>query len=522
MRVGFAARLAFAMAGLIVTACCALSWLLLRRNSEELASALYDRGTRVASVLAREAELSVLSGNLEALRQLGRATSTERDVVYVHFLDANAETLVSLGDEVTGPIPPTRFAIDQGPMESAPGVWEFQAPILTADAPVGREELALLGEEVQPARRARIGTVAIGITRASLVEYRAQAVRTTLFFAAVVALFAILLATVVAKAITRPLAALAGAADAIAQGSFETSVAVRGNDELAVLAASFNNMTERLAASRAALEDQNRELEEKVRARTRRLETLNQELEEASRLRSEFMATVSHELRTPLNVILGYTEMLASGDVGGVNDEQTELLQAIRRYSKMQLDLVNDVLDFSRLASGRMTFNVERFTLDALLAEVGALHGASTGGKPAVLRVEVEPGIEELETDRMKLLGVIRNLVDNALKFTATGSVEVHGFQGERADAFVVEVRDTGRGIPADELPHIFEEFRQVGTASTRNTGGVGLGLAIVKRLVEALGGTIGVTSRLGEGSTFRVEIPRCLLRARSSMTSAA
>jgi signal transduction histidine kinase len=522
MRVGFAARLAFAMAGLIVTACFALSWLLLRRNSEELASALHDRGTRIATILAHEAELSVLSGNLEALRQLGRSTTAERDVVYVHFLDASGQTLVSLGDETTGPLPPPRFSADRDAIESAPGIWELQAPILTADAPVPREELGFLGEDVQPARRARIGTVAVGITRASLAEYRAHAVRTTLFFAAIVVIAAILLAMVVAKAITRPLRALAGAADAIAQGSFGTSVPVRGHDEVATLAASFNNMAERLASSRAALEDQNRALEEKVRARTQRLETVNRELEEASRLRSEFMATVSHELRTPLNVILGYTEMLASGDVGTVNDEQGELLHAIRRYSKMQLDLVNDVLDFSRLASGRMTFNVERFTLDVLLAEVAALHGASTGDKPVVLQVEAEPGIEELETDRMKLLGVIRNLVDNALKFTAVGTVEVRGFRASRDDAFVVEVRDTGRGIPPEELPHVFEEFRQVGTAATRNTGGVGLGLAIVKRLVQALGGTIEVTSRFGEGSTFRVEIPRSLLRARTSMTSAA
>src|SRR5262249_40573931 len=148
------------------------------------------------------------------------------------------------------------------------------------------------------------------------------------------------------------------------------------------------------------------------------------ELQEVTRLKSEFLATISHELRTPLNVIIGYADMLTSGAGGEVNRDQADMLDAIRRYSKLQLDLITNVLDFSRLVSGKMSFQVERFALEPLLLEIQALQRARV--RPRVrLDVAVAPGTPELETDRVKLHEIVRNLVDNALKFTESGSVSV-------------------------------------------------------------------------------------------------
>jgi signal transduction histidine kinase len=247
-----------------------------------------------------------------------------------------------------------------------------------------------------------------------------------------------------------------------------------------------------VTASRAALE-------EKV-----------EELGKANRLKSEFLATVSHELRTPLNVIIGYAEMLAEGD--DLTEEQAEMVAAIRRYSTLQLDLITDVLDFSRLSSGRISCHVERFALAPLLAEVQALHAARLTNPQLALAVAADPGLPVFETDRVKLQEVIHNLVDNAIKFTDAGTVAVSARPTADPAWLTLEVRDTCAGIPPEDLEHVFDPFHQGGASSTRRTGGVGLGLSIVKQLVTALGGTVSVSSRVGEGSTFRVDIPCSLL----------
>jgi signal transduction histidine kinase len=265
-----------------------------------------------------------------------------------------------------------------------------------------------------------------------------------------------------------------------------------------------------VARGRAALQAYSHSLEEKVVLRTQHLEAANQRLEEASRLKSEFLATVSHELRTPLNVILGYVEMLADGASGPLTTAQRELLESIARYSKLQLGLITNVLDFSRLSSGRVSFHVERFSLGPLLEEIRVLAGARKTSSLA-LSVAVAAGVPDLETDRVKLQEIVRNLVDNAIKFTAVGGVAVTGSHDSTRDWVVIEVRDTGLGIASDELPYVFEPFRQVGDQHARSSTGVGLGLSIVKQLVEALGGCVSVTSVVAAGSCFRVEIPRVL-----------
>jgi signal transduction histidine kinase len=205
---------------------------------------------------------------------------------------------------------------------------------------------------------------------------------------------------------------------------------------------------------------------------------------------------------------MGYTGMLAEGAGGPVTNEQSTMLAAIQRYSKLQFDLITNVLDFSRLVSGQISLHREHFWLSATLQDVVALHDGNPSKKSVLLAATVGPDVPELYTDRVKLQEIVRNLVDNALKFTAEGSVTVEARVGADPDTVVIEVRDTGCGIAPDELLHVFDEFRQVGSNDTRSTGGVGLGLSIARRLVEALGGRISVESLVGVGSTFRVEIP--------------
>ncbi len=509
---GFALRLAASTSCLIVATCASLSWFLVQRNLDEVARSSFQRIRTIAEQLAQNAELGILSGDRLALEELAQHVGAEREVVYVHFVDHEGRSLVA-SDEPQPPPNPAAVAPGEtvGPIDVYANVWEIHVPIFTTGPRGQREELGFgNGYGAGKGSRQQIGTLVMGASRESLHALRSRMLATAAAMTAIVVLFGVFLAAVSAQSLTRPLKSLATATEAITQGHLNATVAVRRNDEIGALASSFNTMVQSLARSRAELEEHSRNLEETVRARTDRLEALNDELREANRLKSEFLATVSHELRTPLHVILGYAAMLAEGGLGAVTPEQYELLDAVQRYSKLQLDLLTDVLDFSRLTSGRVSYRVERFDLASLVHDIQHLYQGRLASGQVLLDIKLQPDLPPLDTDRIKLQEIIRNLVDNAVKFTDSGTVVLSAYASTAA-SITIEVCDTGRGIPKAELPYVFEPFHQGGQGSTRNTGGVGLGLSIVKQLCQALGGSISVISELGVGSAFRVEIPRCL-----------
>jgi len=215
---------------------------------------------------------------------------------------------------------------------------------------------------------------------------------------------------------------------------------------------------------------------------------------------------MSHELRTPLNVMIGYTEMLRDDAAGRLSREQRDLVQRLDARSRELLELIEATLQVGRFEVGCGMVEVAPVPLHALLAALEV----STEGLPRSPQVRLEwmPVVASgtVTTDRAKVALVVRNLVSNALKFTDEGTVTVH--VRPQADQLLFEVADTGIGIAPDQLPVIFDMFRQVDTAPTRRRGGVGLGLYIVKQFVDRLGGTIDVESTPGRGTRFRVLLP--------------
>lgn len=229
------------------------------------------------------------------------------------------------------------------------------------------------------------------------------------------------------------------------------------------------------------------------------------DLEEASRLKSEILSTVSHELRTPIALIAGYVDLLSEGTFEPLQPRQQEVVARVQRTSSQLVDLVNAAFELIQLEAGRVSVACNPIDVEALFEQLGREFRALVP-EGVSLHWRNELGTQPILGDHAKLKASLKNVVDNALKFTTAGRVEVMAAWADGLLTFVVQ--DTGIGIPAADLSHIFELFRQVDASDTRRFAGVGLGLHVVKRLLDVLGGRIAVDSTLGVGSTFRITIP--------------
>ncbi|HWP34155.1 MAG TPA: ATP-binding protein [Thermodesulfobacteriota bacterium] len=254
------------------------------------------------------------------------------------------------------------------------------------------------------------------------------------------------------------------------------------------------------------LGDLSRELEAKVRQRTAELEEANRRLTELDRLKSDFVSTVSHELRTPLTSIRSLSEsLLAGGDIP--RETQEQFLAIIVQESQRLSRLIAQLLDLARIEAGRIEWRMEPLDLGEVAAHAVRTHRALFDGKGIAVTLEPPAAPLPVVADRDRLLQVLTNLLSNAAKFTpAGGRVTVRAFAD--AASAVVEVEDTGVGIPADQLETIFERFRQVGDTLTAKPEGAGLGLPISRDIVRHHGGTLTVRSQPGRGSCFRVALP--------------
>ncbi|AOP36262.1 PAS domain-containing sensor histidine kinase [Leptospira tipperaryensis] len=233
-----------------------------------------------------------------------------------------------------------------------------------------------------------------------------------------------------------------------------------------------------------------------------------QKLQDANRLRSQFLASMSHELRTPLNGIIGFSEFLLDEKPGSLNDRQKEYLSDILDSGQHLLNLINDILDLSKVESGKMELLIESFPVKKVVDEVLSVIDTFAKNKKIQLNLTLESDIHDVSLDRKRFKQILFNLLSNAVKFTdEQGKVDVilNQIDGKYLD---LQVNDTGIGIKSDDIGKLFREFEQLNTGSSRQYQGTGLGLALTKRFVELMGGKIKVESKMGVGSKFYVRLP--------------
>jgi signal transduction histidine kinase len=257
----------------------------------------------------------------------------------------------------------------------------------------------------------------------------------------------------------------------------------------------------------AALTASNRELEQRVEERTAELRRALERLSELNQLKANLISNVSHELRTPLAHIKGYTELMAEGQLGTLNDEQTNALEVVRRATERLGRLIEDLIEFSSASRTGLALNLTPVVIPELLAEAIASSSEKAGRAGVLLELEAaEPLLRPL-ADRERLVWVIHQLLDNAIKFTpAQGRVTVRA--ATEARAVLVEVVDTGIGIPRERIREVFEPFHQLDGSPTRRYGGTGLGLALVRLILDAHGAPLNVESRVGEGTRISFTLP--------------
>jgi PAS domain S-box-containing protein len=269
------------------------------------------------------------------------------------------------------------------------------------------------------------------------------------------------------------------------EGSFRRIPEAR--DDRPTIVATFRDVSERLSQAKA-------------------LETAKAEAEAASQAKTDFLASMSHEIRTPLHGIIGYTDLLLDGD--GLSGNQRVQAERIQSSGAALLTVVNDILDFSKIEAGQIELDPQPFDLDMLIDNTVSIVRGLAEAKGLALVVRIEDGVHRaLVGDQDRLRQILLNLLNNAVKFTPAGQVALtvasRGRTADGAQLLTFSVTDTGIGIPPERQSRLFQRFSQVDGSIAREFGGTGLGLAISKRLVELMGGTIGLDSRAGEGSTF-------------------
>ena len=473
---------------------------------------LAERGALIARNLALASEFSLFSQNVPLLNDTLVRVANEPEVRWTAIWDPRRGALITQGK---GPDDSKKRAIVVALERS------HALPPSVYHAPIRVEQVNMTDfhDEFDPPGTTRdqlLGFAIIEIERTQLDTHRARIMRDTTLITMAGLAGSILLALLIGNSITTPIMRLLGAVRQLQSGNLAARVKVRAGGEIGDLEQGVNQMAEALEKSQQVLRLRVEQATEALRQTVKELETRNRELEGARQLaisagqeRTEFLARMSHEIRTPLNAVVGFTRLLQTDSSERSNEEH---IRVIQHAAEQLLYVINDILQFIRLDAGAEQLESLQFDLADVLEDAVAMLGPTAGEKDLELILLLHSDLpEHVYGDPSRLSQVIVNLVNNAIKFTPEGQVVVEASRVANEygdDDIEISVTDTGIGLDPEEQNRVFAAFAQGDSSVTRRFGGTGLGLSIARRLVELMGGSIGIHSSKGQGSRFWFRLP--------------
>ncbi len=418
------------------------------------------------------------------------------DLVYVAILDVNGWQLfdsMELAEGIESFRQKTRKAVQDPDLLKRVRSLDPSNRLVTG--PDGKEMLEIIAPHVEEWGNHKYSV----LYRFSFVSLRKRILSLLLqatIYSMTTLLAAVLLAYYLSSKITKPLLELTDMSRDIARGNYGRTISIQTRDEVQDLANSFNMMSLQLRKSIGEIQESHEQL---VRA--------NEELKELDHLKSDILSNVSHELRTPLTTIRGYAESMADSLLGPVSPDQEKGLRVMERSLNRLSLTIGQLLEFSRLSSGKISLDIRPFDILLLIRLIVNNLREEFEMREIDVAINMPESLPSVEADQEKIAQILENLIANSIKFTPPGgTVELIAHRTEHG--VKVTVRDNGVGIPEKEIPYIFDRFHQVDGSSTRRFGGLGLGLAIVKQLLDAHGARIDVFSKEGEGSEFSFTLP--------------
>ena len=552
IRRGIRWKLLVTMVGLIAGLLAVLSWIeigksqqLIERETEKRVQLMRDvlvaRGEGAAASLAKDVGNFISGFAFESLENaVTNATRLNTQLHYVIVLNTNSEAIVHAGERGTKIFfdverkPYTgaddRFAASQT-LTTARNVTVDKTEVLEVIAPfvVGNERWGVvrLGYSLADQRKA------IEDSRREMHNQVRAVITRSVTTAGGMVLLGVIVVVWLSALISKPLQRVTASARQLATGDFSAAskLDIRSQDEVGVLADAFRKMADNLQRTYAELEESNRTLEGKVSERTRELgqmtqlaEEARQQAEGANRTKSSFLASMSHELRTPLTAIIGFSEMLLAEAQADGRTEAADDLQRIMDSAKHLLHLINEILDLSKIEAQKMELHLERFEVANIIREVGNTITPLIRKNANQLVVTTGTDLGSISADITKLRQSLLNLLSNANKFTEKGEVRLHveRFARDGVSFLRFAVSDTGIGMTPVQLGKLFPACQQADSSTSRKYGGTGLGLVITRKFCELMGGSVNVTSELGKGSTFTIELPAEVrkLEAKPAVTS--